>query len=563
MSDNGATAFPTQLVLTCGFCSGTIDVKWFCKSCAASMCNTCKTSHPKIPAFKNHVIVPRTNDVIRLYGPSKIAEQCPVHPAKEISTYCKDCHVPCCVTCQVQKHQRHEISSIEDAYLSAETRLNDNVRHLEKELMPTLDKMADKTKQYQSEKRDKIAAVRKEVNAFRKEMQQAVDESCDNLLEKLDENDIEFDKVITRIDAQKRKCRELIKEIEGIIQKGDLSMIKFSPPSPRTLIPEIRTPKLTIPVFTPGRDILTIIRDRIGTIVWTDRTPDPNLLPSLITTFDPSMININKVGSFRSRILATSITTAGNNTAWVMCGGSGMLYYRDTMYLYDSSGEMVRSITVKGSNGINDMVITRSGEMIVTCKDRKVRRVSVSGEVSTLIDTSPFIPYGVCLTDSEDVVVCRGHDKKNNHIAVYSPDTGKKIREIRGMDGEGKQQITDPYRVASNGKDLYVVNWESCCVVCVDEKGDMRWLYDGKEAKLTNSFDPRGISVDKYNNLLVTDYDNDCVHYIDREGRLIQIILTEEQTGLSEPRGICVDDKTGQVWVGNVSKNVFICKYIS
>ncbi|KAK3092281.1 hypothetical protein FSP39_000702 [Pinctada imbricata] len=534
MSDNGATAFPTQLVLTCGFCSGTIDVKWFCKSCAASMCNTCKTSHPKIPAFKNHVIVPRTNDVIRLYGPSKIAEQCPVHPAKEISTYCKDCHVPCCVTCQVQKHQRHEISSIEDAYLSAETRLNDNVRHLEKELMPTLDKMADKTKQYQSKKRDKIAAVRKEVNAFRKEMQQAVDESCDNLLEKLDENDIEFDKVITRIDAQKRKCRELIKEIEGIIQKGDLSMIKFSPPSPRTLIPEIRTPKLTIPVFTPGRDILTIIRDRIGTIEWTDRTPDPNLLPSLITTFDPSMININKVGSFSSKIPVGSITTAGNNTAWVMCCD------RDTMYLYDSSGKMVRSITVKGSGGINDMVITRSGEMIFTCWDRKVRHVSVSGKVSTMIDTSPFEPYGVCLTDSEDVVVCmNSQDKKSNHLAVYSPDTGRKIREIMGIDGEGKQQITVPYRVVSNGKDLCVVNWDPYHVVCVDERGDVQWMYDGKEAKLTNTFNPRGISVDKYNNLLVTDIHNSCVHYIDREGTLIQIILTQEQTGLSCPGDLC------------------------
>uniref|UniRef100_A0A194AMQ9 Uncharacterized protein n=1 Tax=Pinctada fucata TaxID=50426 RepID=A0A194AMQ9_PINFU len=97
--------------------------------------------------------------------------------------------------------------------------------------------------------------------------------------------------------------------------------------------------------------------------------------------------------------------------------------------------------------------------MIVTFWDSKVRRVSVSGEVSTLIDTSPFRPYGVCLTDNEDVVVCMtGQDKKNNHIAVYSPDAGRKLRVIRGMDDQGKQQITNPYRVVSNGKDLCVVN---------------------------------------------------------------------------------------------------------
>ncbi|KAK3093989.1 hypothetical protein FSP39_022600 [Pinctada imbricata] len=560
MSDNGATPFPTQLAVSCGFCCGTTDVNWFCKSCPGSLCNTCKMSHPSIPVFKNHIVVPRTNDVMRLYGPSKIAEQCRLHPEKEISTYCIDCQVPCCATCLVQKHKKHDISTIEDAYLSAENRLNDNVKELEKNVIPTIDQMVDKTKKERSEKRVHIDRVREEVNTFRKELKEAVDESCDYLVEKLEHNETELDNLITKLNVQKGKIHELIKEVNEIIQKGDLSMIKYSPPSPSTFISEFPTQRPTIPVFSPGRDILTIIKERIGTVELTEINPESKQTPIPAAKFDPSMINVNKVTSFSSKIHATSITTAGNNTAWVM-----MDCYSDTMYLYDSSGGMVRSITVKGSDGINDMVITRSGEMIVTYWHRKVRRVSVSGEVSTLIDTSPFRPYGVCLTDSEDVVVCMsGQDEKNNHVAVYSPDTGKKLREIRGIDGQGKQQITYPYRVVSNGKDLCVVNWNPDHVVCVDERGDVRWLYNRKEAKLTNSFTPRGISVDKYNNLLVTDKKNTCVHYIDREGRLIQIILTQEQTGLVGHWGICVDDKTGQVWVGDVMKNVvMICKYLS
>ncbi|KAK3098198.1 hypothetical protein FSP39_017110 [Pinctada imbricata] len=557
MSDNGATPFPTQLAVSCGFCCGTTDVNWFCKSCPGSLCNTCKMSHPSYPVFKNHIVVPRTNDVMRLYGPSKIAEQCRLHPEKEISTYCIDCQVPCCATCQVQKHKKHDISTIEDAYLSAENRLNDNVKELEKNVIPTIDKMADKTKKDRSEKRVRIDRVREEVNAFRKELKEAVDESCDYLIEKLEHDETELDNLITKLNVQKGKIHELIKEVNEIIQKGDLSMIKYSPPSPSTFIPEVPTPRSTIPVFSPRRDILTIIKERIGTVEWTEINPESKHAPIPTAKFDPSMININKVGSFNSEIDATSITTAGNNTAWVMDT------VRDTMYLYDSSGKVVRSITVKDSNGIYDMVIRRSGEMIVTCWDRKVRRVSVSGEVSTLIDTSPCMPDGVCLTDSEDVVCMSDQDKKNNHLAVYSPDTGRKLREIRGIDGQGKQQITVLYCVVSNGKDLYVVNRDPYHVVCVDERGDVRWVYDGREAKLTRSFDPRGISVDKYNNLLVTDYYNSCIHYIDREGRLIQIILTQEQTGLSRPWGICVDDKTGQVWVWNGLGNVVICKYLS
>ncbi|KAK3092645.1 hypothetical protein FSP39_005348 [Pinctada imbricata] len=558
MSDNGATPFPTQLAVSCGFCCGTSDVNWFCKSCPGSLCNTCKMSHPSYPVFKNHIVVPRTNDVMRLYGPSKIAEQCRLHPEKEISTYCKDCQVPCCATCQVQKHKKHDISTIEDAYLSAENRLNDNVKELEKDVLPTIDQMTDNTEKESSEKRVHIDRVREEVNTFREELKEAVDESCDYLIEKLEHDETELDNLITKLNVQKGKVRELIKEVNEIIQKGDLSMIKYSPPSPSTFIPEFPTPRSTIPVFSPGRDILSIIKDRIGTVEWIEINSESKHTPIPTAKFDPSMININKVGSFSSEIYVTSITTAGNNTAWVMWSGS------DTMYLYDSSGKMVRSITVEGSNGIMDMVIRRSGEIIVTSGDRKVRRVSVSGEVSTLIDTSPFTPYGVCLTDSEDVVVCMNdQDEKNSHIAVYSPDTGIKLREIRGMIGQGKQQITDPYRVVSNGKDLCVVNVDLGHVVCVDERGDVRWVYDGKEAKLSKSFDPRGVSVDRYNNLLVTDMYNNCVHYIDREGRLIQIILTQEQTGLVGQWGICVDDKIGQVWVGNGWNYVVICEYLS
>ncbi|KAK3093219.1 hypothetical protein FSP39_012828 [Pinctada imbricata] len=217
---------------------------------------------------------------MRLYGPSKIAEQCRLHPAKEISTYCIDCQVPCCATCQVQKHQKHHISTIEDAYLSAENRLNDNVKELEKDVLPTIDQMADKTKKERSEKRVHIDRVREEVNTFRKELKEAVDESCDYLIEKLEHDETELDNLITKLNVQKGKIRELIKEVNEIIQKGDLSMIKYSPPSPSTFIPEVPTPRSTIPVFSPGRDILSIIKDRIGTVEWIEINSESRLPPT-------------------------------------------------------------------------------------------------------------------------------------------------------------------------------------------------------------------------------------------------------------------------------------------
>ncbi|KAK3083235.1 hypothetical protein FSP39_017443 [Pinctada imbricata] len=179
------------------------------------------------------------------------------------------------------------------------------------------------------------------------------------------------------------------------------------------------------------------------------------------------------------------------------------------------------------------MVISRSGDMILACHDNKVRRLSVGGRVVTLINTKPYRPEGMCLTDSDEVVVClRGRE-----VAVYSPDGRSKLREIRGEDSQGTPQISDPYRVVCNGKDLCVVDGDSN-VVCVDESDNVRWIYDDKQVKLMKKFYPLGICVDKYHHLLVTDYNNHCVHYLNREGELIQVILTQEQTGLRWPWGI-------------------------
>ncbi|KAK3094812.1 hypothetical protein FSP39_006523 [Pinctada imbricata] len=149
---------------------------------------------------------------------------------------------------------------------------------------------------------------------------------------------------------------------------------------------------------------------------------------------------------------------------------------------------------------------------------------------------------------------------KSNHVAVYSHGGKYRKLEIRGGDGKGQYLITKPYRVVPLGRDLCVLNVSN--VVCVDMVDFVKWVYDGKKAGQSKPFRPRGISVDKFQNLLVTDENNHCVHYLSREGKLIGAILTQDQTKLSNLWGICVDDAKEQVWVGDSSRNVVIANYL-
>ena len=128
---------------------------------------------------------------------------------------------------------------------------------------------------------------------------------------------------------------------------------------------------------------------------------------------------------------------------------------------------------------------------------------------------------------------------------------------------KGKQLLPEPTRVVMNGDFFSVLNYVSNVVTC-DEDGKVRWVYDGSHTE-AGEFMAMGICIDKFRNLLISDRDNHCVHYVDREGSLVQILLTREQHGIDYPMGIGVDDDTGTVWFGGgvgLDRKVGIFRYL-
>ena len=203
----------------------------------------------------------------------------------------------------------------------------------------------------------------------------------------------------------------------------------------------------------------------------------------------------------------------------------------------------------------------RNGEVLV-CNEDLLSLVAVNGNETTLIDTSPFKPRCVCLTEREEIVVCISGQVDENHIAIYLPDGKKKLRKIVITDYNGRQLLTIPCRIAMNGEGISVLNF-SVNVVTADQQGKVRWVYDGSQAKMGQA-DFVGMYVNQLSNLLISDKSNHCVHYVDREVGLIQILLTRDIHGIDSPWGIGVDDETGKVWLGcsNILWNkIWVFKY--
>ena len=205
----------------------------------------------------------------------------------------------------------------------------------------------------------------------------------------------------------------------------------------------------------------------------------------------------------------------------------------------------------------------RNGDIIACNHDKKVRLVSDQGWTSTLIETAPFFPCGVCLTATEEIVLCMklGNNHHSNHLAVHSADGTKKLRHIKVNDVHGNQVLADPYRVVATAYGFVVVN-HGMNVVKFDDHGRVDWTYDGSQIELKHDFYPRGLCTDKFFNILVTDYDNRCVHRINHDGCLLDIILSSEKHGLKAAWGIGLHHDSGEIWVGSGSdENILVASY--
>ena len=417
-----------------------------------------------------------------------------------------------------------------------------------------LDALIEDRKHDCEEPKSSVSKAKHNVNQSRKEMKKEVDVQCDSLIDTLQRSDIDNTNSISEIQHEAQmysKCKEKIWD-------GKLDLIEYNQPTSSSLIPNQPNVSSVKAKFAPNMETLDLIRKGLGKIDLMEVEQKRSAASGNdVDEFDKSKLKVKKVGNFESsNILISSIAMAGECKAWTSNPGY------DTMYLYGNRGAIIRSVTVEKGVGIMGATVTPTGEVIVTNYDKKVRCVSENGTVTTLIDTAPFMPFGVCLTEAGEIVVCMRNQGRKNHVAIYTPDGRSKVSEITGSDANKPYAVSDPFRVVKNDNGFCVIDCGKN-VLCVSQKGVLRWVYDGTQARLPDTFNPLGICCDKYRNLLICDNNNHCIHYVDRNGQVIQSMLTNEHIGLLDPWAIGVDDETGQAWIGNDTIEVVIANYIN
>ena len=256
--------------------------------------------------------------------------------------------------------------------------------------------------------------------------------------------------------------------------------------------------------------------------------------------------NNENMFNLRGRENADHILPMGEGKAWICSENTSYLV------LYNQTGQILQ--TIQTTFPIYCFVFTPTGEIIATAyKNHCVKKIARNGKISYLPQTSNLHPTAILYNKDGQLVL--GLSGYRNKIAIFEEEFKVNIREIEfNQDGE---PIFDKVRkIVQNGNSDYIVA-NKYNVVCVDEFGTKRWIYNGRHKYSWNvALWALAVCCDSNHNVIVADFMNNYLDLLDSGGHFLRQIVPEN-TSLIGPLGLAMGGN-GCLWVGYNHGNVMV-----
>ena len=263
------------------------------------------------------------------------------------------------------------------------------------------------------------------------------------------------------------------------------------------------------------------------------------------------------------RVIATIPSTY--SSLWgLACVGEAeaWIYGKNKITRIDRHGAVKDTFTTTSPYCPKGISVTRGRELVYSDVNRKVNIVR-HGKSGTLI-TAPrgCTPGKLCCTSSGDILVHMykgtGPQTKNKIIRYQ----GQNIKKEFNKDGKGNPIFKDGqyslFMSENNNGDICVSDGNADTMVVVDKKGRVRFLYDGSPARREKPFNPRDIVTDVLSQIIVLDYNNNCLHILHQNGQFLRCV---EDCALDKPYGLSVDSE-GRLWVGLWTGEIKVIEYL-
>ena len=541
------------------------EAKHYCEQCQEYLCNVCQDSHRKLKATKNHNILsghhmPTSSDVTQRPACSV---SCSCSQNREVVVYCEDHDDVICDSCATVKHRRCKTFSVQEKSRSYPPMKLDSIIDKTKTLRMKIEQLQQEKDKDRTNITRMKDTCRKEIVTFRKELNDFLDHLERNILQDLER----YEK------KRKQLTDEQIKSLETTLKMIDLDY---------KLLEEAKYDNKTETMFASDVKISknlseyeVVLDDLKNNFERSDLYFQRNSnLVELQQAIDSLGIikekdSVSYKGTSTKVVLGMKVQSSSqpnvrlgddNRKPWItgccfMPSGDLVLcdYNNSKLKLLD------RTFKVKDSLSLNanprSLFVIDNSNVIVTLPDTKqLQYVQLvphmnAGRVIKLDKKC----WDVAVVGNEIYVSCYNNPGEGE---VRVLDLSGNLKRKLGLNKDGSCQFRCPnyLTVSTNGKKIFVSDWENSIISCMTPDGNI--IYQYKDGDLRN---PRALFVDAGDNIFVCDLDSHNVQVITADGRKYGALISAND-GLRKPYSIAFRESDNTLVVGCPSNNIFCYK---
>ncbi|XP_052678943.1 tripartite motif-containing protein 3-like [Crassostrea angulata] len=528
-----------QDVLLCSLCD-THGPPMYCDICHIHLCKACVGEHLSDES-KEHKVVS--------FKKRGSTTRCPKHSSKQCELYCQNCDIPICAACaSSEEHQGHKFIEILKSIAYKKEGIKRDLQELEKFIFPKYQEIASN-----------ISAQKADLNENSQELSSAIDEhgedlhrEIDTIIQKLKLDLKETDsKSLTVLNKKEDEITHTVSEITHCISElnklmnsndvSQLSAYKSRNTEFRRLPPKLT---VSLPSFTPSEINKEQLIQQFGSLSASSVKSDEHgytldFPGDESTSFDKTLIDAPKVitdinTEYTVRTLR-SVSCRSDEEIWT-CGEDKI------MRLYSLKGDLLKSVKTRSGDNPYDIAVNRNGDLVYTDYKDSTVNIMKNKQIETVIRLKGWSPCNICITSSGSLlIVLISDDVKQTKVVRYSGSIRKQIIQYNS---KGKplysSDLYTKYITENGNLDICVSDHGAQAVVVVNQGGNFRFTYTGPPSTTDEPFNPVGIATDRQSRILTADPNNNRIHILDQDGKLLRYI---DSCHLRGPWGLCVDSQ--------------------
>ena len=544
------------------------EAKYYCEQCQEHLCDSCQDTHRKLKATKNHNILSGRHmpKALGVTLRPACSVYCSCNQNREVVVYCEDHDDVICDSCATVKHSRCKTFSVQDKSRSYPTKKLDSIIDKTKTLRMNIEQL----QQERSMDRTNLTGLkdtrRKEITAFRKELNDFLDHLERNIIQDLEKYEKKMKQLID----------DQIKSLTTALQMIDLDY---------KLLEDAKYDNKTETMFASNIKISKSLSEYEA--VLDDMLKNferPDLCFQRNSKLVEMELAIDSLGSIKEKDSVSYKDTSTKVVLGMKVQSSNQLnvrldadeeepWIRGCSFL--PSGDLVlcdyansklklldRTFKVKDSLSVNARpwslsVIDNSNVIVTLPWNKQLQYVQLVPHMKTdrVIQLDKMC-WGVAVVCNEIYVSCFNAPGKG---AVRVLDLRGNLKKKLGVNKDGSYQFQSPdyLTVSTNCKKIFMSDFQTSIITCMTPNGNIFYQYKDNDLRC-----PQGLFVDAGDNIFVCCCGSHNVQVITSDGRKYGTLISAAD-GLRYPYSIAFREADNTLVVGSYSlgqSNIFCHK---